>query len=289
MSEVSHVSEVDHAARAEALRALHRGPELLLLPNAWDAMSARVFAAAGFPAVATTSAGMAWALGYPDGEVAPWDELVAATARVARAARVPVTADIEAGYGATPDRLTASVIDIIRAGAVGINLEDGQPRAGFVPRPLDEAVARIDAARAAGAREGVPLVINARTDLYLTAAAGATAAMTEADRFAETVSRGRAYVAAGADCVYPIGMSDPQTIAAYVAALGAPVNIMAHARMPDAATLQSLGVRRVSIASGGALAALATTRHLAAALREGGRFDVLASGISYPEAQRLFQ
>jgi 2-methylisocitrate lyase-like PEP mutase family enzyme len=99
--------------RAEALRALHRGPSLLLLPNAWDAMSARVFAASGFAAVATTSAGMAWALGYPDGEQAPWPDLVAATARVVRAAGVPVTADIEAGYGATTEQLAASVTDIV--------------------------------------------------------------------------------------------------------------------------------------------------------------------------------
>lgn len=276
------------AEQAEALRALHQGPDLLLLPNAWDAMSARIFAAAGFPAVATTSAGMAWALGYPDGEVAPWDELVAATARVVRAAGVPVTADIEAGYGATPDRLAASVADILRAGAVGINLEDGQPQAGFALRSLDDAVARIGAARAAGAAAGVPLVLNARTDLYLAAAAGATGGVTETDRFAETVARGRAYLAAGADCVYPIGMSDPETIGAYVAAVGGPVNVMAHAAMPDVATLQGLGVRRVSIASGGALAAIATTQKLAEALRGTGSFGALASGVTYREAQRLF-
>jgi 2-methylisocitrate lyase-like PEP mutase family enzyme len=282
------VTEHGQVERAATLRALHQGPALLLLPNAWDAMSARVFAAAGFPAVATTSAGMAWALGYPDGEVAPWDELVAATARVVRAARVPVTADIEAGYGATPDRLAASITDIVRAGAVGINLEDGQPQMGFALRPIDEAVARIKAARAAAAAAGVPLVINARTDLYLTAAGGATRGMSETDRFAETVARGRAYLAAGADCVYPIGMSDPGTIAAYVQSLGAPVNVMAHAKMPDVATLQGLGVRRVSIASGGALAALAGIRGLADNLRATGRFDILASGVTYPEAQRLF-
>jgi 2-methylisocitrate lyase-like PEP mutase family enzyme len=112
--------------------------------------------------------------------------------------------------------------------------------------------------------------------------------MTDADRFAETVARGRAYLAAGADCVYPIGMSDPRGIAAYVAALGGPVNVMAHAAMPDVATLQGLGVRRVSIASGGALAAIATTQRLADGLRRTGRFDGLASGITYREAQRLF-
>jgi 2-methylisocitrate lyase-like PEP mutase family enzyme len=274
--------------RAEALRALHRGPSLLLLPNAWDAMSARVFAASGFAAVATTSAGMAWALGYPDGEQAPWPDLVAATARVVRAAGVPVTADIEAGYGATTEQLAASVTDIVRAGAVGINLEDSQPKAGFALRPIEDAVVRIKAARAAGAAAGVPLVINARVDLYLTALVGASAGLDEATRFAETVARGRAYLAAGADCVYPIGMSDPKTIAAYVAALAAPVNIMAHAAMPDVETLQRLGVQRVSIASTGALVALAATQKLAEGLRSTGRFDVLASGLTYRDAQRLF-
>src|SRR5712671_3454792 len=117
----------EQVEQADRFRNKHRGQGLLLLPNAWDAMSARVFVAAGFDAIATTSGGVAWSLGYADGEQAPWNEVVAATARIVRAASVPVTADIEAGYGETPDAVMRSVAEIIAAGAVGVNLEDGTP------------------------------------------------------------------------------------------------------------------------------------------------------------------
>src|SRR5579871_3596424 len=132
---------------AEAFRAMHRGPRLLLLPNAWDAMSARLFEAAGFGAVATTSGGLAWALGFQDGEKTPWDEVIAATARIVRAVRVPVTADVEEGYGTSPADVARSVTAIIATGAVGINLEDGTHDPAMPVRPIEEAVARIGAAR----------------------------------------------------------------------------------------------------------------------------------------------
>src|SRR5215469_17369944 len=119
------MNATEQVGQAERFRRLHRGPPLLLLPNAWDALSARLFAAAGFPAIATTSGGVSWALGYADGEAAPWEEVVAATGRIARAVPVPVTADIETGYGDTPEAVARSIGDIIRAGAVGVNLEDG--------------------------------------------------------------------------------------------------------------------------------------------------------------------
>src|SRR5437763_15662922 len=135
------MNPAEQARQAELFRSRHRGPRLLLLPNAWDAMSSRVFVAAGFEAVATTSGGVAWSLGYADGEQAPWPEVVAATARIVRVARNPVTADIEAGYGETPDAVMRSVSEIIEAGAVGVNLEDGtQPR----PGPLRRAAAAAD-------------------------------------------------------------------------------------------------------------------------------------------------
>ena len=119
------MSQSEQANKAELFRAMHSGPPLLVLPNAWDAISARIVVAAGFHAIATTSGGVAWALGYADGEAAPWDEVVAATARIARAVAAPVTADIEAGYGATPEAVGRSIGDIIAAGAIGVNLEDG--------------------------------------------------------------------------------------------------------------------------------------------------------------------
>src|SRR6478672_8898038 len=151
---------------ADAFRAMHRGP-LLLLPNAWDAMSARQFEAAGFPAIATTSGGVAWDLGFADGEQAPWGEIVAATERIVRAVRVPVTADIEAGYGETPEQVGKSIGEILRTGVAGFNLEDGTPRPDMPVRPIEDAVARIRAARQAADAAGVNAVINGRIDLYL--------------------------------------------------------------------------------------------------------------------------
>jgi len=210
---------VDRAKQAESANlflARHRGPPVLLLPNVWDAWSARLFVAAGFDALATTSGGVAWALGYPDGELAPWTEVVAATARIVRSAHVPVTADIEAGYGMTPAEVGAHVAEIIQTGVVGINLEDGLH--GPI-RSIEDAAARLGAARDTARREGVPIVLNARCDIFHLQHGE------ENTRFAATVERCKAYLAAGADCVYPFGLRDPATIAALVKAVGGPVNI----------------------------------------------------------------
>jgi len=276
------MSRDDQRRQAEAFRDRHRSAPLLLLPNAWDAMSARLFAASGFAAIATSSAGVAWALGYPDGEAAPWGDVVAATARIVRAARVPVTADIEAGYGRTPAELAASIAAIIDAGAVGINLEDSLQRAEGPMRSIADAAARIAAARAAADAAGVPIVINARIDLFLRNVGEGAA------RFDDAVQRGRAYLAAGADCLYPIGLADPPTIAEFVRAVAAPVNIMGRPGVPGVAELERLGVARVTIASGPARLAMATTRQLAESLRTTGRFDALTPALAHAEAQQLF-
>src|SRR5437763_16895151 len=160
------MNQAEQASKAEAFRALHRGPPLLLMANAWDAITARLFEAEGFAAVATTSGGVSWALGYADGEAAPWDEVVGQTARIARAVAVPVTADIEGGFGATPEAVCRSITDIIGAGAVGVNLEDSMK--GPEPmRTLEDAAARIGAAREAARAAGVPIVINARVDVFI--------------------------------------------------------------------------------------------------------------------------
>ena len=277
------MNQAEQASKAEAFRALHRGPRLLLLPNAWDAMSARIVASEGFPAIATTSGGVAWALGYPDGEAAPWDEVVAATARIARAVSVPVTADIETGYGDTPEAVARSIGDIIGAGAVGVNLEDGL-RSGAAPiRTVDDMVARIRAAREAARAAGVPIVINARTDLYLKNIGD------EQSRFDEAVVRARAYFAAGADCFYPITLRDAETIGRLVRALNAPVNIGGvRAGFPNVAELEALGVRRASTATAVPLLVTDAIRTIAGELYETGRFDALKPVISHPEAQQLF-
>ena len=275
------MNKAEQAAKSEAFRALHRGPPLLLMANAWDAVSARIFEAEGFAAVATTSGGVSWALGYPDGEAAPWDEVVGQTARIARAVSVPVTADIEAGFGATPEAVGRSIADIIAAGAVGVNLEDGM--SGPTPiRTVEDAVARIRAAREAARTAGVPIVINARTDLYLKQIGD------EASRFEEAVARGKAYLAAGADCFYPITLRDPATIGRLVKALGAPMNINVRAGYPSVAELEALGVARVTTATQITLMALATTRRIAREIKATGRFDAINPAIGHPEIQQLF-
>lgn len=275
------INTAEQVRMAEEFRRLHTRRPVLLLPNAWDGMSARLFVAAGFAAVATTSGGVAWALGWPDGEVAPWPEVVAATARIVRAARVPVTADIEAGYGATPQEIAAHVGDIIATGAVGLNLEDGLHTPQRI-RTTEDAAARIRAAREAARAAGVPIVINARTDLYYLQLGDA------ASRFAETVARAKAYLAAGADCIYPFGVRDPETIAALAAAVPAPINVTGRAGMPDAAALEALGVSRITIAGAPTLVAMSAIRTLADELYATRRFDGLAAPLKHPDAQALF-
>jgi 2-methylisocitrate lyase-like PEP mutase family enzyme len=272
----------EQAIKAELLRAMHSGPPLLLLPNAWDAISARIVAGAGYPAVATTSGGVAWALGFADGEMAPWPEVVAATARIAGAVTVPVTADIESGYGDSPEAVACSIADIIAAGAVGVNLEDGL-RDGPAPiRPVDDAAKRIAAARAAGRSAGVPIVINARTDLYLKNIGD------DDSRFEEAVMRARAYLAAGADCFYPIGLRDAATIGRLVPAVGAPININVRAGYPGISELEALGVRRVSTATQLPLVAMGVVRQVVEQMRATHRFDALDPAMTHPEAQHLF-
>ncbi len=261
---------------------MHHGPRLLLLPNAWDAMSARLFEAAGFGAVATTSGGMAWALGFPDGEKAPFDEVVAATRRIVRAIRVPVTADIEAGYGATADQVARSVAQIIATGAVGINLEDSTSDPAMPIRPLEDAVARVRAAREAARAADVPIVINARVDLYL------KHVHDDDTRFQETVRRAKAYAAAGADCIFPFALTDLKILGALVAATKVPINVVGRPGSPDIARLEEIGVARVSIASGATMLVMSQIRQIADELGKRGGFDMLKSPLTRPDVQNLF-
>jgi 2-methylisocitrate lyase-like PEP mutase family enzyme len=267
---------------AENFRKLHCAPPILLLPNAWDPMSARIFEAAGFPAAATTSGGLAWALGYQDGEKTPWLEVIAATRRIAQAIRVPLTADIEAGYGETPEQVARSITEIIGAGAVGVNLEDGTPDSQQPVRTIEEAAARIRAARAAANAAGVPIVINARVDLYLKHVGD------EATRFAGTVQRAEAYLAAGADCIFVFAVADVDLIKTLTAAIKAPVNVVGRAGGPGLKTLEAAGVARVSIASGASMVVMSQIQHIAEELRQKGEFDILKSSMTRVDAQKLF-
>jgi 2-methylisocitrate lyase-like PEP mutase family enzyme len=227
----------DLKAHADRLRELHRADQMLVLPNVWDAASAKIVAEAGFPVIATASAAISAMLGYPDGEGAPWQEMFAAAGRVARVVSVPVTVDAEAGYGMEPRELVDRLLEI---GAVGCNLEDTDHHAGGLV-DADAHAERLAAIRAAAGDAGVPIVINARADTFLPASG-----VPGEERVAEAVRRGRLYMGAGADCIYPIGVSDERDIATLVAEVPGPINGNTRPGGPGLARLQELGVARVS-------------------------------------------
>src|SRR3954447_24686136 len=193
------VSIEDCKKKADILRSLHHGSRMLLLPNAWDVTSAKMVEQLGFPAIATTSAGIANSLGYPDGEMISCDEMLAIVGRIARAVLVPVSADMEAGYARTSDKMYETAAAIIQSGAVGLNLEDGEGGEKRLAE-MDLQVKKIEAIKKASADLGVPLVINARTDAYWLKTAA------ESNRMAQTITRAQAYREAGADCIFVLGM-----------------------------------------------------------------------------------
>jgi 2-methylisocitrate lyase-like PEP mutase family enzyme len=275
---------MDDAQRDRAARflALHAGPSILLLPNAWDAASARLVEEAGFPAVATTSAGVAFSLGFPDREQAPITLVLEAVGRIVRAVRVPVTADIEAGFGETAEEVARNCRAVLEAGAVGINLEDRSREPGRLS-DIAAASERIQAVKEAASRAGGALVVNARTDVFLGSIGE------PGKRFDEAVRRSNAYRRAGADCLFVPGVSDEETIARLVEAIDGPLNILAVAGTPPVSRLSSLGVARLSLGSGPMRATLGLLRRIARELVETGTYDALTSGaIPYDEANRLF-
>jgi 2-methylisocitrate lyase-like PEP mutase family enzyme len=270
--------------KADAFRAMHHDPPILLLPNAWDAVSARLFVKAGARAIATTSAGVAATLGYPDGEKVPLDEMLEVVARIARVVNVPVTADIEAGYAESPEGLAETIRAVIDAGAIGFNLEDAT---GDLSRPLyvvEEQIKRISAARHAGDRAGVQVVINARTDVYL-AKVGEPAG-----RFGEAVQRANAYREAGADCLFVPGVTDLATLTELVRKISGPVNVLAGPGMPSAGELERIGVARLSVGSAIMRATLATARDAANELLQKGTYSgFLDRNIPYDEVNELMK
>jgi 2-methylisocitrate lyase-like PEP mutase family enzyme len=266
--------------KAVTLADLHQHGPLLVLPNAWDAGSARIFVEAGFPALATTSAGIAFSLGYPDGEKISRDEMLAAVARITRRVRVPVTADMEAGFGRTPDAVAETARGVLNAGAVGMNLEDSIEERLL---DFDLAVARVRAAREAATAAGVPLVINARTDAFH------PGTLPEGRQFAEAVRRGNAFRAAGADCVFVPFVGDSGTIERLVKEVAAPLNILGAPDAPTLTALGGLGVRRVTFGSAPMRATLGLARRMAREWKDKGTYGTLAAyGIPYAELQRLF-
>lgn len=269
-------------AKAEAFREMHDRSRILLLPNAWDAISARVIEEAGARAIATTSAGVAFALGYPDGEAVPRTEMIAAIARIARVTTVPVTADIESGFAANLAELAETIHRVIDAGAAGINLEDASRNPAAPLYDIETAVSRVRAARAAAEHCGVPLVINARTDVFLLGVGAPES------RFDHAVKRANAYRRAGADCLFIPRLGKPDEIRRMVAALDGPLNLLAFPGIPAVAELERLGVARLSLGSWPALAAMGFTRKTATDFLVNGDYSSMFEGvISYPDANRL--
>ncbi|AUN96133.1 isocitrate lyase/PEP mutase family protein [Pseudazoarcus pumilus] len=270
--------------RARRLTALHHSGTALALPNAWDAASARVFEAAGAQAIGTSSAGIAFSRGYPDGERTPLAEMIDVVRRMVAVVDVPVTVDIEAGYGATREAVLETVRAVIDAGAVGVNLEDAPTDRPGELRDTAEQAGLIAAVRALASEAGIDLYINARTDVFWLRLGSAES------RLEATLARLRAYRDAGASGVFVPGVTDADTIAALVSGAACPLNVLAGPGCPDIAGMTRLGVARVSVGSGPARAIMALTRRIGIDLLEHGRFDaMLADTIPYAEANALFE
>jgi 2-methylisocitrate lyase-like PEP mutase family enzyme len=228
--------------RCDLLRSLHRPGDPVLLPNAWDVATARAVVAAGFPVVATTSAGVAESLGYEDHEGAPGDEMLAAAARIARGVDVPVTIDAEAGYGMEP----ADLVTLLRLmGAAGCNLEDTDHASGSLRDPGAQAE-WLRAVRQAASDDGYPLVINARVDVFLEPFLAGAGAGTQEELVPEAVRRANAYLEAGVDCVYPITLWESDPLRMFISEVGGPVNVVRLPPAPSLAELAEMGVARVS-------------------------------------------
>ena len=291
-----HMTQAQQAVR---LLQLHHAPTPLILINAWDAASAAMIAHCGLPAVASSSAALANALGFPDGQHLPWPQMLDAVQRIVRAVSVPVTADIESGFAANQRELEATITQIIAVGAVGVNLEDAQP--GQDARdslfPLAEQIERIKAARRAALAQKIHLVINARTDAYW------QAGVSPEEALRNTLKRGKAYLESGADCIFVPGLRNSDHIKALIDHLRtihpdanphanphAPVNILAGPDVPSIPELAKLGVKRVSYGSGPHRAAMGLLRRMATEASSSGTYTTLTEGaVPYAEINGLFR
>ncbi|MGZ3142819.1 isocitrate lyase/PEP mutase family protein [Lentzea chajnantorensis] len=260
--------------RTQLFHALHRQPPLVL-PNAWDVASALIVEAAGAQAVATTSAGVAWSLGAPDGDRLDRDLAVDLVARIAKAVSVPVTADIEAGFGETADEVRATLAAVAAAGASGVNVEDGY---GSALRSVEEQSERLRAAR-----EGAPeLYLNARVDVFLRGVGD------PADRLGETLRRAEAYLAAGASGIFVPGVTDLADVAELAKNIAAPLNVLAGPGAPATAELAQAGAARISVGTALASAAYAVAKKAAEELLSAGTYDSTRDGLGYGELNELF-
>jgi 2-methylisocitrate lyase-like PEP mutase family enzyme len=272
---------IEQIRKAEAFRALHSGAAPLLLANVWDIASACIIEEAGFPAIATSSGGIAFAHGFADGQRIRPDEMLASIAQIARAVKVPVSADVEAGYGDAPDDTSRTARGVILAGAVGMNLEDATENPQQPLADLTLQIQKIRAVRETAEKLGVPLVLNARTDVYLLQVGE------PAKRYDEAVRRLQAFRDAGADCVFVPGLQDAPTIGRLVGDLRCPVNILAGPDSASVAELTALGVKRISLGSGPMRATLGLLRRLAEEVKTRGTYSAMEGAPSYAEMNKI--
>ncbi len=268
------------AAKANQFLKLHQGPGILVLANVWDVASARIVEHAGFPAIATSSAAVANSLGYPDGQQISRSEMLDVVGRIAAKVSVPVSADLEAGYGESAVEMAGTARALIEAGAVGLNLEDSMEERALIP--IEQHVEKVKCIRDTGERMGVHVVINARTDAYL-AGIGEPSS-----RFDHTLERLTAYRKAGADSLFVPGVYDAETIGRLAQAAPGPLNVLANPASPSIQELERLGVRRLSFGSWPARAALGFFARFTRELIEQRTFATLSDwAIPYAEINRL--
>ncbi len=273
--------DLEQKKKAEAFRALHHSTVPLLLVNVWDVASARIVEEAGFPAIATTSAGIAFSRGYPDGQKIHRFQMFGNIKLIASAVKVPVTADVEAGYGDRPEHVARTAGSVILQGAVGLNLEDATGDAEWPLVDLPLQLEKIRAVREKGEGLGFPLVLNARTDVYLLQVGD------PAKRYDEAVRRLSAFRDSGADCVFVPGIRDPDTIQRLVLDLSCPVNILAGPGSPSVPELAALGVKRISLGSGPMRATLGLLRRLTDEVKSAGTYTAMEGAPSHAEINAL--
>jgi len=267
-------------SKAEVFRKMHHG-RLLLLQNVWDVAGARIIEESGFGAIATTSAGIAFALGYPDGQRISRQEMLAVIGRIAAAVQVPVTADVEAGYGNRPEDAALTARAVIEAGAVGMNLEDTTDRPEDPLLDLSLQIEKIKAVLEETQRAGVRIVLNARTDVYLLQVG-------PPERHYElALKRLAAFRDAGADCLFIPGVRDPETIRRFVVDLQHPINILAGPGSPSIPELEKLGVARVSLGSAPMRATLGLLRRMAEELKGSGTYRTMEAAPSHADVNRM--
>jgi len=283
MSQSYIVDKTKQREKAEYFRSLHRGQHILVLPNAWDAASAKMFERAGFGAVATTSAGIANAYGYPDGEQMSRDEMLEAVGRIAKAVALPVTADMEAGFGNTPDEVAETARLVLESGAIGLNLEDGTQDKLHPLSDISLQVEKIKAVRETANSFGVPLVTNARTDVY------EKFDKNDKSLLSQAIQRGNAYREAGADCIFVINMDDKKIIGDLVCEINAPINVLARYGSPTISELEKLGVARVSFGSIPMRATMSLVGRIAEEIKQNGTYNFARDILTYAEANSYFE